>query len=78
MPLYSDVLPEEALKLKHTLKMPEPQATTVSRPPLQRQQQSQISQFTPGYTSWMRKEDWSERIITFDASWFTVAMGTGR
>lgn len=27
--------------------------------------------------SWFSRDDWQERIISFNASWFIVSMGTG-
>ena len=28
-------------------------------------------------STWFNREDWQARIISFNASWFTVTMGTG-
>lgn len=29
------------------------------------------------FRTWFRRDDWDERIISFNASWFTCSMGTG-
>lgn len=31
----------------------------------------------PGLSTWTSKEIWTERILTFDPSWYLVCMGTG-
>ncbi|KAK5275759.1 Plasma membrane sulfite pump involved in sulfite metabolism, partial [Exophiala xenobiotica] len=31
----------------------------------------------PNLKTWFKANDWRERIITADPSWFTVPMGTG-
>jgi hypothetical protein len=28
--------------------------------------------------TWANAEDWHERVITFDPSWFVLIMGTGK
>lgn len=36
-----------------------------------------MSNITPNLKTWVSKQQWEERIITFDNSWFTLTMGTG-
>ncbi|TKA75881.1 hypothetical protein B0A55_04846, partial [Friedmanniomyces simplex] len=36
-----------------------------------------MSGFKPNLKTWVSRDDWKERIITADPSWFTVPMGTG-
>ena len=31
----------------------------------------------PNLSTWVNRDHWAERIICFNASWFTVSMGTG-